>query len=230
MRSVNIRDNVYRLWPVRDAPHNPDDALGDLRFRALLGAEKWAALPPAVRKRFSKRLGGARSVVYAGEVVECRMNLAGRLFAQAMRPFGAPLPLGTDTMVPAIVSVTEDTAEGGQFWVRQYGRKRGFPQVIHSAKRFAGPTGLEEYLGLGLGVALRLRVEGEALLFVSDHYFFRFGTLRLRLPRFLTPGRLTVGHVDCDHGWFAFTLDLTHPALGTLVHQTALFTEVRPAA
>ncbi len=55
--------------------------------------------------------------------------------------------------MPAVVSVTEEAAKGGQFWTCPYGRARGFHQVIHSSKRFAGATGLEEYLGRGFGIA-----------------------------------------------------------------------------
>lgn len=218
-----------KVFPFRRRVPEPSPELGDLRFRALLGPDHWAALPAAVRARFSHRVAGARTVIYVGEVVECRYSRCGRLLAEALRLLGAPLPLHGDVFVPAIVSVTEDEAGGGQLWTRQYGRHRGFPQVVHSAKRFAGPTGLEEYLRLGIGVALRLEVRGDALHFISDHYFWRAGRFRLRLPAWLAPGRLDVGHVDCGSGWFAFTLALMHPHLGLLVTQTAMFTEAAVA-
>jgi len=105
--------------------------------------------------------------------------------------------LSRDVLVPAVVSVTDDEGNGGQYWIRQYGRRGRFPQVIRSAKRFAGPTGLEEYLGLGLGVVLSLEVRGGALHFVSDHYFIQHGGFRRRLPTWITPGKLEVCHVDC---------------------------------
>src|SRR4051794_10214375 len=160
-------------------------SVGDLRFRTLLGEEAWAALPETTRARFGKRVAHCRTAHYAGEIVECRMNRAGWLLAQWARLIGAPLPTARDSEVPAVVSVSEDPASGGQFWTRIYGRARGFPQVIHSCKRFAGPTGLEEYVGRGFGIALNVEVADGALHFLSDHYFLACGPLRLRLPRWL---------------------------------------------
>lgn len=210
------------------ARRTPASEIGDLRFRALLGEAAWAALPPATRARFGKRIAHCRTIVYAGEIVECRMNLAGRLLAQAARLIGGPLPTARDIDVPAAVSVTEDPASGGQFWTRLYGRRRGFPQVIHSSKRFAGPTGLEEYVGRGFGIALGAEVAGGALHFVSDHYFFAIGRLRLRIPRWLAPGRMRVSHIDCNHGLFAFVLVLRHPLFGEMIRQTAMFRDAEP--
>ena len=200
----------------------------DPRFRQLLGESGWHALPPSVRARFGRKALASQTISYVGEVVECRMSRLGKLLAILCRLVGAPLPLTTDTGVAAAVCVTEDAAGSGQFWTRQYGRRAGFPQVIHSSKRFAGPTGLEEYLGMGFGIALVLRVADDALYFESDHYFWRLGPLRLRLPHWLAPGHLSIGHVDCDHGWFAFTLALDHRWFGALIHQCCLFTEYRP--
>ncbi len=182
-----------------------------------------------MRQRFGHRLGGSRTVVYAGEITECRMNRAGRLLAGAARIIGAPLPLSRACGTPALVSVTEDPVSGGQFWMRIYGRARGRPQVIASRKSFSGPTGLEEYVGGGFGIALDVKVEGGELHFLSNHLFWRGAGLRLRLPRWLAPGDLRVTHADRGDGSFAFVLRLEHRRLGELVSQTATFRERRPA-
>src|SRR6185369_5737320 len=116
-----------------------------------------------VRQRFSKRLAAGLSVTYAGEIVESRRSWFGGLLAQVCRLIGAPLPLHDELGVPAVVTVTEDGDTGGQFWLRMYGQRHGFPQVIHSSKRFAGPTGLEEYLGAGFGIALTVSADTAAL-------------------------------------------------------------------
>jgi len=209
--------------PQRPAPQ--DATLHDLRFRALLGSGSWEALPPEVQRRFSKRLTGAQVALYRGLVVEMRQSRLGWLIGQLCRLFGAPLPLNPAAGGGALVSVSEDRAGGGQCWTRIYARADRFPQVIHSAKRFAGPTGLEEYLGHGIGIALRLTAEHDALLFIGDHYFLRLFGLRLRWPRWLAPGELAIRHQDLGGGRFLFALDLIHPRLGELVHQVALFAD-----
>ncbi len=201
-----------------------DSPLVDLRFRRLLGKENWAELPESVRKRFSKRLGQGYSAVYKGYIEYTKLSRAGFWLANILRIIGAPLPLDTDNEdQAAIVTVTEDRKGGGQFWTRQYGRREGFPQVIHSTKQFAGPTGLFEYIGYGIGMSLKLKVENEALLFLSDRYYLGFGRFRFPLPKWLTPGQLTVGHGDHGDGWFEFTLKLENPIFGILVNQSAMF-------
>ena len=221
---MELRQGGATVIPFRPRARASSE-LGDLRFRRLVGEAGWAGLPEAVRARFAKRVAGGATVLYAGEVVECRMSRLGFAFAQLARLVGGPLPLGRDLWVPAAVSVTEDPVSGGQFWTRIYGRHRGFPQVIQSIKRFAGPTGLEEYIGGGLGIALVAQVEQGALHFLSDHYFLTLGGRRLRLPRWLSPGRMRVSHVDCGGGRFAFVLSLVHPWFGELIRQTAMFAE-----
>ncbi|MGA3005255.1 MAG: DUF4166 domain-containing protein [Acetobacteraceae bacterium] len=211
----------------RDLPARPAfrerQVVRDLRFCALVGRTAWAGLPNLGQERFSKRPTSGNSAIYQGQITECRINSAGWLLARLGLAIGAPLPLHRDTGVPAVVTITEDLATGGQFWTRVYGRSRGFPQVIHSIKRFSGPTGLEEYLGYGFGIALAITADTRALHFHADHYFLCIGRLRWRLPRLLAPGALTISHVDHGDGWFAFILTLRHPRFGELVHQVGMF-------
>lgn len=226
--------------PLRKAPEDSGgrvvakpgeaDDLHDLRFRALLGAEGWARLPEPVRARFSKRLRPGAAVTYVGEIVESRRTWPGLLLAQLCRLVGGPVPLHDDVGTPAVVTVTEDGRTGGQFWTRMYGRARGFPQVIHSSKRFAGGTGLEEYLGCGVGIALTVRADDEALHFLSRDYFLAIGRFRLRLPGWLAPGALTISHIDRGDGAFAFVLALRHPLFGDIINQTGVFRESRTLA
>jgi hypothetical protein len=210
-------------FPATDTPHAK--LLDDHRFRALLPAEDWGRLPVAIWRRFSKRLVDGATVVYVGEVEEASFSRAGWWIAQAARLIGGPLPTSTVTGVPMIVTVTEDAASGGQVWTRICARHHGFPQVIHSAKRFAGPTGLEEYAGFGISMALKVSVAHDALVFSSAGYALQLGPLRLPLPDWLTPGGLTVTHSDLGCGLFRVTLEIIHARFGRLLRQSAVFRE-----
>jgi hypothetical protein len=215
-----------RITRFPSPPPSSEKLVDDSRFRALLPPEEWGRLPVATWRRFSKRLGPGRTIVYAGEIEEAAFSRIGWWLAQITRLIGGPLPTGRETGVPIIVAVTEDTASGGQIWTRLCARSSGFPQAIHSVKRFAGPTGLEEYVGCGIAMALNISVEHEAMVFRSAGYFFEIGKLRLALPEWLTPGAMTVTHVDLGNGWFRFTLDVVHHRFGTLIRQSAVFREV----
>lgn len=208
-------------------PH-PELPIADRRFSTLLGQKNWLKLPPAIRRRFGKRVRGGASVAYQGVVTDMQISWPGRLLAHAARLIGAPLPYDLGCVgKPAVVTVTEDVAGNGQFWIRQYGRKTGFPQMIHSSKRFAGPTGLEEYIGYGVGMALRVVEEDGALLFKSDHYFIAALGLRLRIPSLIAPGDLVIGHHELGEGRFRFSMQLKHRLLGPVLSQDAVFEDAK---
>ena len=120
----------------------------------------------------------------------------------------------------------EDRKGMGQFWTRTYARRSGFPQVIHSSKRFAGKTGLEEHIGLGVGMALQVSAIEDGIAFRSDHYFLSMLNWRIRLPHWLSPGQTVVKHRHIDEGHFLFSLELRHKWLGELVYQDGVFRDV----
>lgn len=197
----------------------------DDRYRHLLGDRAWHRLPPEVRRRFSRKMAQNQSITYRGEVVCMELSACGWLLAQAARLAGAPLPFTHGALGRSVVVVSEDEGLGGQLWTRSYPRPGRFPQVIQSAKRFSGPTGLEEYLGGGLLMRLSLAEENGQLVFRSAHYALRIANRTLPLPRWLSPGHCTVTHRSETDDRFSFTLTLDHPWLGRLVHQVAFFEE-----
>lgn len=215
---LRLREEGEQAVPLRIRRGAPA-AIGDLRFRTLVGEADWARLPATTRARFSHRLAECRAAVFSGRIVECRMSRCGWVLAQLGRLIGGPLPISRAVGVAAAVAVTEDFRCGGQFWTRVYGRQSGVPQVIRSSKRFAGPTGLTEHIGCGFAIALNVAVTADRLDFISDHYLF----CGARLPTWLSPGRLRVSHVDFGNGAFDFQLVLQHPRLGELVRQTVHF-------
>ncbi len=211
-------------------PHSDHPAVEDPRFRNLLDPEDWMRLPAPIRRRFTHLLADGETTIFVGEAARTYFSLLGRLISQCLRVFGAPLPLRSTAHMPAAVVVTEDRASGGQLWTRVYGCAGRFPQVIHSAKRFCGPTGLEEYVGRGVGMALTVHVENRALVFRSAWYFLRIFGLTLRLPRLLSPGRLKVVHREERDGRFSFKLTLTHPIFGEVLNQIAFFRDWCPVS
>jgi hypothetical protein len=205
------------LPQVKTHTFNQTEDLGDLRFRKLLSRSDWEGLPAAVRKRFSKRLSGGETAIYTGLVKEVRISKIGRIFAHALRLVGAPLPIFDHVNVPTVVTVTEDVRTGGQIWTRMYANRSGFPQVIHSAKRFSGATGLQEHVGLGISMLLGINVCKGGLEFTSAGFTFH----GIKLPRILSPGQLTVRHIETTPGKFLFEMILVHPFCGELIHQVA---------
>jgi hypothetical protein len=198
----------------------------DHRFRQLVSKAQWDALPRAVRKRFSKKLTGGATSVYAGVVKGFRITRLGKILAHALRLIGAPLPLFAHVNVPTVVTVTEDVQTGGQIWTRTYANRAGFPQVIHSAKCFSGPTGLEEHVGCGISMLLKVVAEPHGIIFKSAGYQLKLGRVRIPVPRFLSPGDLTVTHRETESERFIFEMTLHHPLFGELIHQSAEYGDV----
>ncbi len=217
------------VHPVEKKPQGAAHVI-DNRFRRLLNDEDWAMLQEPVQRRFSVKARDGESIVYRGQTTELTMAPLGALLAQLARIIGAPLPLDQKSESrPAIVTITDDPDTDGQIWTRLYGRGAGFPQAVNSAKRFSGPTGLEEHVGGGISMSLKLSVADGALFFTSVKYYLKVFGLRMKLPDALTPGRMVIGHHDLGAGAFAFTLTLTHDLFGVLITQTTIFHDMKEA-
>ena len=188
-------------------------------LRAVLGTAAWHRLPEAVRERFADAVD---AVTYAGSFEVVRASWLGRLFAWCGIAFGMPVTPRTGANVESRVRVRPGDA--GVTWDREYLWENGARHLVRSTKVVTPDNRLVERLPARLCMPLDTYVEGAVLHFVSLGYYFDLGAgLRLWLPRLFTPGVTHVEHIDLGHGWFRFTMTVTHPLFGELFFQTGRF-------
>jgi hypothetical protein len=193
-------------------------------LREVLGGAAWGRLPEAVRERFADH---AANATYAGGYEIVRANLIGRLFARFAILFGRPVVTRGGVNVGARVSVRPHA--GGVEWIREYFWPDGRVERVRSTKAIGADARLVEKLPARLCMPLDVYESGGVLHFDSRGYYFDLGLdLRLWLPGFMTPGVTRVEHVDLGHGWFRFTLTVTHPLFGEMFFQTGRFCATEP--
>jgi hypothetical protein len=184
----------------------------------VLGQAAWNRLPEAVRERFADNAGDA---LYGGAFEIVRASLLGSVFAWIGTVFGTPVAPGSGSNVHARVHVKPGA--GGVTWLREYLWEDGSRSLVRSTK-VVDDGQLIEKLPARLCMPLDTFEEGGVLHFVSRGYYFDLGLgLKLWLPAFFSPGTTHVEHVDLGHGWFRFTMIVTHPRFGELFFQTGRF-------
>jgi hypothetical protein len=198
-------------------------------LRDVLGTDAWNRLPEAVRERFAET---AAEVHYAGAFEVVQASALGRAFAWLGTWFGTPVAPRAQRDVAARVLVRPDA--DGVSWAREYCWADGTTHVVKSTKVVTHDRVLVEKLPARLCMPLDTFVDGGVLHFVSRGYFFdlRFGAavfggrglgFKLWLPGVLSPGITHVEHIDLGHGWFRFTMTVTHPWFGDVFFQTGRF-------
>ena len=187
-------------------------------LRDVLGTQAWNRLPDAVRERFADTTA---DVTYAGAFEIVQASRLGRVIAWAGTLFGTPVAPRMEANVAARVLVHPDAH--GVAWNREYLWADGTRDLVRSTKVVTDGF-LVEKLPARLCMPLDTFEDGGVLHFVSRGYYFDLGLgLRLWLPSLLSPGVTHVEHIDLGHGWFRFTMTVTHPLLGEVFFQTGRF-------
>lgn len=193
-------------------------------LREILGRAGWARLPDAVRARFADR---AHTVDYVGEFEVVRASLLGRIIAWTCQIIGTPVVPRTGNNVPAIVHV--GPSGQGVEWRREYRWPLRSPCLVRSTKVIRRDGVLVEKLPAGLCMSLDVYEQAGTLHFVSRGYYLEVlvpgmrHPVRVPLPAWLSPGTTHVEHIDGAHGWFRFTMTVTHPLFGEMFYQTGRF-------
>jgi hypothetical protein len=191
-----------------------------LDLAALVGAEGWARLPAAVRRRFAAAHGDC---TYRG-TLDLRCSRAGRAYALLARAFGGPLAATEASAIPATVRVRAD-GHGGVVWERRFHCDPAHDHLVCSTKEIAPDRRLRERVAGGLGMALDVFEDSGSLVFQSRHFVLILGRFSVRVPALLAPGTCRVTHTDLGGGRFRFALDMVHPLWGRTFHQSGVFAD-----
>jgi hypothetical protein len=203
------------VWSGPRALDEPDHAERNDTIERILGARGWLSLPLPVRARF-ERITPAR---YTGRT-DTSLSVLGRLFAWALFPFGAPLPVVTGAC-DALVKVS--VKDGGMSWTREYRGPFGLAFQVRSIKRPSQDGRLLECCAGGWTMLLDVSADQGSLVFRSREFFWRLGPISVPLPVAITPGVAEVRHTDLGEGRFRFTLSFDHPWVGKTVFQDGIF-------
>lgn len=198
-------------------------------FRKVLGAE-WNKLHPDIQRRFAKNPAPGKPLQYYGTLGELRASRFGKLLATASMPFikGALIPYD-DSGFPVDIQVYGKAGSPHIFKQRIYrlnGRK-----PIQFTSYMAESEGGEvlEYVGLGLGMKLKLHAIDGDLHFTSDGYFWDLLGWRIPLPGLLTPGKTYLRHCNEAPNRFNIRIEIRHAVFGTTFVQAGVFQEGQAA-
>lgn len=187
--------------------------------------DAWGELHPAIQKRFARDPSESEHIFYRGKMETIERSRAGKWFAFLTTYIGNPLTPYNGTDVPMDVVLHRQHGKSGIFWRRTYYYPSRKPYTVSSAKCETAAGEMQECVGGGFGMALKVYVEGGNLHFRSTRYFWRLANMRFTLPHLLTPGETHVVHEEVGEGWFRFTISMDHPRLGRTFYQTGLFKE-----
>ncbi len=188
-------------------------------YRDLLGCS-WTRLHPAIQARFAEH--AQQEVEYQGVMSQVYLSFAGKVLAQVCRLIGKPLALYSQQNVPVTVKVYPDPQLGGLTWERNYHFNQKPSNKVQSTKCIRD-SGLMEMLGCGIGMQLGTFERDGALHFASEYYFIELAGLKLKLPRWLTPGKTIVYQKALNEEQFEFGLEVKHKLFGVICRQVGVF-------
>ena len=219
---------AWRLYRIDGAAAGAETASvageGEL-FRKILGAD-WSRLHPDIQRRFASNPAPGKPLLYHGSLVELRASRIGKILGLISKPFiqGALMPYD-DSDVPVDIQVYGKPGSPHIYKQRIY-RLNGRKPIRFTSYMAESERGdVLEYVGLGLGMKLRLHVDGGDLHFTSDGYFWDVLGWRMPLPALLTPGTTYLRHCNEAPNRFNIRIEIRHALFGTTFVQAGVFQE-----
>jgi len=190
-------------------------------FRSQLGTD-WALLSPNIQARFEHDPPVGTVVRYKGTMEVIRCTWVGKLIARLVQHTGALMPYDGEE-VPVDIEVWTERSAPDVFKRRTYYLPDRRPFIFRSRMRLDGNKKLIEYVGGGFGMFITVQVNDRHLEFTDSGYFLQIDSIRIPIPRVLSPGDVYLLHEDMGPTTFRITIDIRHPWYGALFFQRGTF-------
>lgn len=190
-------------------------------IRQALGS-RWAHLGAAIRRHYDLPPGTDTRLEMEG-IMDIDLSPVGRVFMLAGRLFGALVPRnGRD--VPVTVCNWSQPDSAAMFWHRTFRYPGKAAVIFRSRMEYAVDSEILEYVKHGLGIRMRLSVEGETLRFDSRGYQWDLGLLTLRIPDWLLMGQAVIREIPVSEQAFDVVFEINHPLWGRTFGYSGRFT------
>ncbi len=187
-------------------------------LRAALGEPAWSQLAPAITRRFVAGTKDKPSLRFIGTMQWVYCSPMGALIAKLIRRF---------SILPDICARHSDFSFDIHLGERGLSKERNYyladDRRFRFVSRFADTPRLHEEFSGGIGMYLRLKETGGALLFCDEGYFLRIFMWRIPLPAWMTVGRFELLHSNRDERRFQIIIRVVHPIFGLLFYQRGEF-------
>jgi hypothetical protein len=183
---------------------------GPIMRRAL--GDGWNRLGDVVRTHYNVTPGREGAVVMNGTMTVYHSRLAYPFLVMG-RIMGALIAKKGEN-VPVCVRNWCRPGSPAIHWHRTFYFPGGAPLVFSSRMEHLAGDEIVEYVGLGLGVRLRLTEENGAMVFTSRGYQWKLGPLSLALPDWLFLGKSSIREIPVDDRHFRVEFTMRHPLLG----------------
>ncbi|MBI3229674.1 MAG: DUF4166 domain-containing protein [Burkholderiales bacterium] len=199
-------------------------------FRKVLGPA-WQNLHRDIQARFAHNPEPDKPLYYRGFLSELHCSWLGKIIGFLTMPLidGALIPYN-DRDFPVDIMVYGKAASPAIFKQRIYhlhGRK---PIQFTSYMQESERGEVLEYVGLGLGMKLRLHVQDGDLYFTSDGYFWDVAGWRLPIHGIFTPGKTFLCHRNDSPTQFNIRIEIRHCLFGTTFTQVGVFEQIAAPA
>lgn len=177
-------------------------------FRKIL-SNQWSSLSPAVQKHYG--LGDGEEISMQGELAVKHGRFI-KLLMPMIRLTGALVPVEGEKF---IVTVKNKRVGNTFYWNRRFKKDNKIYEFNSKMQQF--DNDVVEFVGLGIGIRMGLKVSNGGLLYEDKGYVFKLGSKLIPIPVGLLVGKsvieeFTTEQTDHDlemrfvvnHPWFGF--------------------------